>query len=65
MVEHLTKKQWIEVCAWINMRWSNAELTEDKVKELYDDFKFFGEDVVWKSMQMMYDNGNKFFNIVE
>ena len=65
MVEHLTKKQWIEVCAWINMRWSNAELTEDKVKELYDDFKFFGEDVVWKSMQMMYDNGNKFFNIVD
>ena len=65
MVEHLTKKQWIEIVTWINMRWSNADLTEDKVKELYPDFKFFGEDVVWRSMQLMYDNGNKFFNIVD
>ena len=47
------------------MRWSNADLTEDKVKELYPDFKFFGEDVVWRSMQLMYDNGNKFFNVVD
>jgi hypothetical protein len=65
MVEHLTKKQWIEIVQWINMRWSNADLTEDKVKELYEDFKFFGEDVVWRSMQMYYDNGNTFFNIVD
>jgi len=65
MVEHLTKKQWVEVAMWINMRWSNADLTEDKVKELYGDFKFFGEDVVWRSMQMYYDNGNTFFNIVD
>lgn len=65
MVEHLTKKQWVEVAMWINMRWSNADLTEDKVKELYSDFKFFGEDVVWRSMQMYYDNGNTFFNIVD
>ena len=65
MVEHLTKKQWIEIVQWINMRWSNADLTEDKVKNLYADFKFFGEDVVWRSMQLMYDNGNKFFNVVD
>ena len=65
MVEHLTKKQWIEIVQWINMRWSNADLTEDKVKDLYADFKFFGEDVVWRSMQLMYDNGNKFFNVVD
>ena len=65
MIEQLTKKQWVEIVAWINMRWSNADLNEEKVKELYNDFKFFGEDVVWKSMQMIYDNGNQFFNIVD
>lgn len=65
MIEQLTKKQWIEIVAWINMRWNNADLTEEKVKELYDDFKFFGEDVVWKSMQLYYDNGTKFFNLVD
>ena len=65
MVEHLSKKQWIEVVAWINMRWSNANIDETKVKELYDDFKFFGEDVVWRSMQLYYDNGNTFFNLVD
>ncbi len=65
MVETLTKKQWVEIVAWINMRWDNAKLDETKVKELYDDFKFFGEDVIWKSMQMYYDYGNKFFNLVD
>tara|TARA_B100000029_G_scaffold359015_1_gene351849 strand:- start:939 stop:1466 length:528 start_codon:yes stop_codon:yes gene_type:complete len=65
MVEHLTKKDWIAVVQWINMRWENAKLGEDKVKELYDDFKFFGEDVVWKSMQLYYENGNTFFNVVD
>tara|TARA_B100001996_G_scaffold377960_1_gene361371 strand:+ start:4044 stop:4604 length:561 start_codon:yes stop_codon:yes gene_type:complete len=63
--EHLTKKEWIAVVQWINMRWSNADLTEDKVKELYDDFKFFGEDVVWRSMNLYYENGNSFMNIVD
>ena len=42
MVEHLTKKQWVEVAMWINMRWPNADFNEEKVKELYADFKFFG-----------------------
>ena len=46
------------------MRWYNADLTEDKVKELYSDFKFFGEDVVWRSMQMYYDNGNTFSTLL-
>lgn len=63
--EHLTKKEWIAVVQWINMRWSNADLNEEKVKELYDDFKFFGEDVIWRSMQLYYDNGNSFMNIVD
>ena len=65
MVEHLTKKQWVEVAMWINMRWPNADFNEEKVKELYADFKFFGEEVVWRSMQLYYDNGNTFFNVVD
>ena len=34
MVEHLSKKQWIEVVAWINMRWTNANIDENKTHRL-------------------------------
>lgn len=61
----LTKKQWIEVVSWLNFRWDNAKIDDTKVKELYPDFAQFPEDVMWRSMQMYYDGGSKFFNIVE
>ena len=61
----ISKKQWIEVVQFINFRWDNAKLDDTKVKELYPDFAQFPEDVVWKSMNMYYEHGNKFFNVVE
>ena len=61
----ISKKQWIEVVQFINFRWDNAKLDDAKVKELYPDFAQFPEEVVWKSMNMYYEHGNRFFNVVE
>ncbi len=61
----LTKKQWIDLVQFINFRWDNAKIDDTKIKELYPDFAQFPEDVVWKSMNMYYEHGNKFFNVVE
>lgn len=61
----ISKKQWIEVVSWLNFRWDNAKLDDEKIKALYPDFAQFPEDVMWRAMQTYYDSGSKFFNIVE
>jgi len=61
----ISKKDWIEVVQFINFRWDNAKIDETKIKEFYPDFARFPEEVVWKSMNMYYENGNTFFNVVD
>tara|TARA_B100000900_G_scaffold280617_1_gene240045 strand:+ start:3657 stop:4196 length:540 start_codon:yes stop_codon:yes gene_type:complete len=57
----ITKKDWISIVKWINVRW-NTGWTDQDIKSLFDDYKLFPSDVIWYSLELYYKNNNEFFN---
>lgn len=57
----ITKKDWVNVISWINVRW-NTGWTDNDIKSLYEDYKLFPTDIIWKSLELYYANENEFFN---
>lgn len=50
---------WVE---WIKVRWPNTKLLEQSIKNLYDDFKIYSDEVFGKCMIEYFDQGNEFIN---
>lgn len=63
--ETISKAEWITIVQWISLRWDNLNWDDEKIKSLYGDFRTFPPDVVWDALTIYFDNGHKFFNVVE
>ena len=57
----LSKQDWVTVVQWVSVRWP-VNWSDDDIVSLYEDYKVFPKDVVWKSLFNYLNGGHEFFN---